>query len=149
MGVRADFKHRVHCGLEKRFATLGTTVEKNPWLTIFITVLISFLVGSGASNFYLESESYELWVPRSSMAYKHYKHIGANFMSGQRAVVMLYRAKDGGSVLREPILQELLSLHTNLTTRTSAGPDEANFQDMCNRASPELPCDFSNVLSVL
>jgi Niemann-Pick C1 protein len=105
----------------------------------------------------METETFELWVPRNSVAYKNYKHVSSNFISSDRGVVMLYQANDGGNVLREDVLLELLEINNNLTTVLVGDAEEADggeadggvgFQTFCSRAAAELPCQYSNVLGV-
>jgi len=106
-----------------------------------MSVVLTFIIGSGASKVFLETESYELWVPKSSVAYTNYKHVNSNFLSGTRGVVILYTAKGEGNVLAQEPLSELLDLHHNMTLSPM-------YQDSCNKVDPILPCEYNNVLSV-
>ena len=137
MGVRKNLIKRV----EHTFFSMGVFAEHRPWTTVFLSIFLTFMIGMGAPNIFMETESYELWVPKSSVAYTNYKHVNSNFLSGTRGVVILYKKKDEGNILELEPLLELLEIHHNLTTAPV-------FQDACNKVDPSLPCQYNNIFSV-
>ena len=108
---------------------------------------MTILVATGMGNLYIETDSFELWVPTNMDAYNNMKHITSNFLDSNRGAIMLYMAKDGGNVLRSEYLEEALALHKNFTTDTES-PDGLRYHEICHRVSPELSCDFTNMLMV-
>ena len=56
-------------------------------------------------------------------------------------------AQDKGNALRVEYLAEALAINKNLTTSTFS-PTGLGYDHICDRVSPDLPCDFSNILMV-
>jgi len=141
------------------FGYMGSFSERSPLLAILFCVFVTFLFGGSGlagvtGGVTMETNSFELWVPRSMMAYKNYKYTSENFLDSQRGIVMLYYPKDGGDALRPEYMLEALSIHKNITEHIVGKKEDdatyegVGFNTICQRVSVELPCEFFNILGV-
>ncbi len=96
---------------------------------------------------HLETESFLLFVPTTSVAYLNWEYQKATFEGGIRYVVMSLVPKDGGDVLRYEVLSEILKVHNEITQNLTTSENMRNFTNYCNRFDPLQPCQFDNFLA--
>ncbi|GMH78000.1 hypothetical protein TrST_g10604 [Triparma strigata] len=127
--------------------TVGGASESRPWLMILFSIIMTLLAATGMGNLEVKTSAFDLWVPTNMDAYQNFQYVTENFLSTNRGTVLLYEPRDGGNALREEYLAEALQIHKNLTTDTFS-PSGLGYNDICDRVSPELPCDVSNILMI-
>ncbi|GMH91711.1 hypothetical protein TL16_g12132 [Triparma laevis f. inornata] len=126
---------------------MGGASESYPWLMILFSILMTLIAATGIGGLEVKTSAFDLWVPTNMDAYKNFQYVNENFLTSSRGTVLLYEPKDKGNALRVEYLAEALAINKNLTTSTFS-PTGLGYDHICDRVSPDLPCDFSNILMV-
>jgi hypothetical protein len=134
--------------LSSTFASIGWISENFPILTIVFAVFATLLAGTGIPSLELETDSFELWVPQTLVAYNNYQFYSENFKGADRNFVLMLQDVDGGSVLTRDIMAEAISIHVDITENIRGEEEGIKFKTVCDRVEIDTDCRVDNILAV-
>ncbi|KAI8509790.1 Patched domain-containing protein 3 [Branchiostoma belcheri] len=139
--------------VRKGFKHWGVLVARRPETGIFIPIIATVLLGYfGLIQVAVEDNFDALFTPSNGQTQQDVARLQTlgfepSDLTLQAAARVIIQASDGGNVLRENVLQEVLRLH-DMASNVSNDRGE-NFTTLCRNSSTDGTCYGNNVVRLL
>ncbi|XP_032233119.2 patched domain-containing protein 3 isoform X2 [Nematostella vectensis] len=97
------------------FGFIGSKVATYPWITICICLTVVGGLACGFIRFKVENRTEKLYIPQDSQAIKDLEKARKYFPAiKSRELILVFEPKDGGNILTEQCLRDVLKAHDAL-----------------------------------
>jgi len=134
--------------IQKAFYNLGYVVGSSPWLTIVASIAFIAICCAGVTQYHVENEGENLWVPPSSIGLKQLRSVRNVFPASPRTSTFYFLPREpatspsGVGVLTWPVVETMFDIEAIIgktTEKAKHRPEDAeqtwSFDNLCQKVT--------------